>query len=167
MKKTTLCYPIHNGRVLLAMKKRGFGAGKWNGAGGKVRGDETVEGACRRETFEETGVMVGALEYRGMITFRFPARPDWDQECHVFVTSDINGEPIETDEMRPAWFAQDCLPFTEMWEDDCYWLEGVLQGGELCAVSIHGEDGSLVHFESGSPSTGPSGLDERIGEPPG
>jgi 8-oxo-dGTP pyrophosphatase MutT (NUDIX family) len=29
------------GDILLAMKKRGFGEGKWNGAGGKVEPGET------------------------------------------------------------------------------------------------------------------------------
>lgn len=34
--------------VLLGMKKRGFGAGKWNGFGGKVQPGETIEEAARR-----------------------------------------------------------------------------------------------------------------------
>jgi hypothetical protein len=37
MKKIlTLCVPINDGKVLLGMKKRGFGAGRWNGFGGKM-----------------------------------------------------------------------------------------------------------------------------------
>lgn len=34
--------------VLLGMKKRGFGAGKWNGFGGKVQPGETIEEAARQ-----------------------------------------------------------------------------------------------------------------------
>ena len=37
MKKTTLCFLLKNDEVLLAMKKRGFGVGKWNGVGGKLK----------------------------------------------------------------------------------------------------------------------------------
>ncbi len=42
------------GRILLGMKKRGFGEGKWNGFGGKVnlidgRYQETIEEAAMRE----------------------------------------------------------------------------------------------------------------------
>lgn len=34
--------------ILLGLKKRGFGEGKWNGFGGKVENDETIaEGAIR------------------------------------------------------------------------------------------------------------------------
>jgi hypothetical protein len=35
-----LCLFRKDGQILLAMKKRGFGAGKWNGYGGKVQPDE-------------------------------------------------------------------------------------------------------------------------------
>jgi hypothetical protein len=38
MKKIlTLCIPIKNNKVLLGMKKRGFGVGRWNGFGGEDR----------------------------------------------------------------------------------------------------------------------------------
>ena len=37
LRKVTLCYLIDKeGVVLIAMKKRGFGVGKWNGVGGRV-----------------------------------------------------------------------------------------------------------------------------------
>jgi len=43
--------------VCLAMKKRGFGMGRWNGVGGKVDSlKETVEEAAKRETKEEIDV---------------------------------------------------------------------------------------------------------------
>lgn len=35
-------------RILLGMKKRGFGAGRWNGFGGKVNNDETILQAAKR-----------------------------------------------------------------------------------------------------------------------
>lgn len=67
MKKTTLCYPTKDGKILLAMKKRGFGEGKWNGPGGKLQKGETAEDACRCETLEEIGVTVGELQDLGLI----------------------------------------------------------------------------------------------------
>jgi len=39
-------------RILLGMKKRGFGAGWWNGFGGKVQQGETIEEAAKRSTKE-------------------------------------------------------------------------------------------------------------------
>ena len=35
-------------QILLGMKKRGFGSGKWNGFGGKVEPNETIEEAAKR-----------------------------------------------------------------------------------------------------------------------
>ena len=44
----TLLFVLEPGRVLLGMKKRGFGMGRWNGFGGKVQAGETIEeGAIR------------------------------------------------------------------------------------------------------------------------
>ncbi len=40
----TLCLIVDDGRILLGMKKRGFGAGRWNGFGGKVEEGESIEG---------------------------------------------------------------------------------------------------------------------------
>ncbi len=44
----TLVFLVDDDRVLLGMKKRGFGAGKWNGFGGKVEPGETIEEAAIR-----------------------------------------------------------------------------------------------------------------------
>ena len=42
-KVLTLCLAIQDGRLLLGMKKRGFGARWWNGFGGKIEEGETIE----------------------------------------------------------------------------------------------------------------------------
>ena len=54
----TLCIIHQRSRVLLGMKKRGFGAGRWNGFGGKVAPEETIEGAAKREMREELNVEI-------------------------------------------------------------------------------------------------------------
>ena len=58
MKIVTLCLLISDGQVLLGMKKKSFGAGKWNGFGGKVEEGETVEAAAIREMEEESGILI-------------------------------------------------------------------------------------------------------------
>jgi hypothetical protein len=47
-KHYTLLFARRPGQVLLGMKKRGFGAGKWNGFGGKIEAEETCEQAAVR-----------------------------------------------------------------------------------------------------------------------
>lgn len=47
-KLLTLLFVLEPSRVLLGMKKRGFGMGRWNGFGGKVQADESIEDAAIR-----------------------------------------------------------------------------------------------------------------------
>ena len=54
--EATLMLLRKNDEILLAMKKRGFGVGKFNGVGGKLIIGETPEMAMLRETKEEMGL---------------------------------------------------------------------------------------------------------------
>lgn len=120
-KVTTLCLVHDTDRVLLAMKKRGFGAGKWNGFGGKVQAGESIEEATVRETEEESLIRVRNLRKCGVLHFSFEGEA-LTIECHVFRTDVWDGTPTETEEMRPAWFDRTDIPFSEMWSDDVYWF---------------------------------------------
>ncbi|MDR0650832.1 MAG: NUDIX domain-containing protein [Candidatus Peribacteria bacterium] len=52
--QTTLVFLFNlQGQLLLAMKKRGFGVGKWSGPGGKVEEGESISQAAVREVEEE------------------------------------------------------------------------------------------------------------------
>ena len=44
----TLALIRNNDNILLGMKKRGFGVGRWNGFGGKVHSGETILEAAKR-----------------------------------------------------------------------------------------------------------------------
>ena len=65
----TLLIVHQHPKILLAMKKRGFGIGRWNGYGGKVRSDETIEKAVERELEEEGKIKVKSFEKRGFFVF--------------------------------------------------------------------------------------------------
>ena len=128
MKKVlTLALVMRNDELLLGMKKRGFGEGRWNGFGGKVEEGETVEAAARREVEEEVGISVTAMEEVGVLDFSF-AENDKELEVHVFIVTDFVGLPRETEEMRPAWFEFANVPYEMMWPDDVYWLPLLLEG---------------------------------------
>ena len=109
------------------MKKRGFGEGRWNGFGGKVMENETIEEATKRELLEETGIEVGNMEKVGIIEFNY----DFDtkvHEVHIFKINDYFGEIKESEEMKPQWFFVDEIPFKEMFPDDLYWMPLFLKG---------------------------------------
>jgi 8-oxo-dGTP diphosphatase / 2-hydroxy-dATP diphosphatase len=120
-KLLTLVLIRENGRILLGMKKRGFGAGKWNGFGGKVEQGEEIVDAAVRELHEEAGIVAHELEFRGVNRFSFVGDPVV-MEVHTFEVMRWEGEPIETDEMRPHWFAEDEMPYDAMWPDDRHWM---------------------------------------------
>jgi 8-oxo-dGTP diphosphatase len=129
--RANLCFVVKDGRVLLIRKKRGLGAGKINGPGGKIEPGETALEAAIRETQEEIGVTPLAVEERGVLHFQFT--DGYSLHCTVFVAKDFEGEPIETIEATPFWFAFDAIPFSEMWEDDQHWLPHVLAGKRFVA----------------------------------
>lgn len=125
-----MCLLVKDDKVLLAMKKRGFGVGKWNGVGGKVQEGETIELAAVRETKEEIGVSINPekMEKIGSVEFNFRDKPEWNQHMHIFLVRDWEGEPKESEEMLPQWYAKQDIPFEKMWVDDKHWLPVALAG---------------------------------------
>jgi len=107
--------------VLLGKKKRGFGLGKWNGFGGKVEPNESIEQAAWRELKEEAGIEAIDLKPLGLILFEFENDPKL-LEVHVFTTTTFKGEPTESDEMQPQWWRYDEIPYDQMWKDDAIWF---------------------------------------------
>jgi mutator protein MutT len=127
--RRTLLFLRRNDEILLAMKKRGFGAGRWNGVGGKLETGETIEQALVRESQEEIGVTPTHYRPVAELDFIQDAEIDpWHMYVYAYIADEWEGEPIESEEMAPQWFAIDDIPYKEMWQDDEYWLPLVLDG---------------------------------------
>ncbi|XP_020830913.1 oxidized purine nucleoside triphosphate hydrolase [Phascolarctos cinereus] len=122
----TLVLVMKPQHILLGMKKRGFGAGRWNGFGGKVEDGETIEEGAKRELLEESGLTADTLQKIGKITFEFVGNTEL-MDVHIFNVDSFHGTPKESDEMRPQWFQLEQVPFSDMWPDDSYWFPLMLQ----------------------------------------
>lgn len=132
MQIVTLLFLIKDQQILLAMKKRGVGVGKWNGIGGKVDSLERIEVATVRECQEEVGVKPKNLTKVAEIDFRIPSQA-FHNFCHVYTASEWEGEIVETEEMAPRWFTFEAIPYHAMWSDDIHWLPRVLAGDRVKA----------------------------------
>lgn len=147
MKKVlTLCIIHQHPRILLGMKKRGFGVGRWNGFGGKVVMAETIENAAKRELREEAGIEVIHLDKVGIIDFEFKDNPEILQ-VHIFKSNSFLGEPNESEEMKPQWFHVDEIPFKEMWPDDIHWIPLLLSGKKFKGKFLFGENDIILEQE--------------------
>ncbi|KKU48197.1 MAG: hypothetical protein UX68_C0019G0026 [Parcubacteria group bacterium GW2011_GWA2_46_9] len=141
----TLCIIHQHPKILLGMKKRGLGAGRWNGFGGKVKEGEPIEEAVLRETKEEVGVIATGIERRGIINFEFNGNPEI-LEVHIFKADNFLGEPIESDEMKPQWFHTDEIPFGNMWSDDIYWMPLFLSGKKFKGKFLFGKSDVILEY---------------------
>lgn len=137
--RATLCFVITDGRILLIRKKRGLGAGKVNGPGGRLEHGETEVECAIRETREELGIDVIDPERGGELHFQFT--DGYALHCAVFIASEARGEAIETDEAIPLWTDLNAIPFHEMWADDIHWLPGLIDGRKFRGFfEFHGEE---------------------------
>jgi 8-oxo-dGTP pyrophosphatase MutT (NUDIX family) len=131
----TLVVVSDGGRILLGMKKRGFGAGKWNGFGGKVTPGESIEAAAVRELREEAGIEAVRVDERARIVFLYGDGSERvTMNTHVFLCDAWTGEPTESDEALPRWYSHEEIPFQSMWLDDIHWLPRFLAGERFTAT---------------------------------
>lgn len=150
LRQATICLLRKDDGVLLAMKKRGFGAGKWNGVGGKVKVGETAKQAAIREAQEEIGITPVNLEQVAVLDFHFPdipAEKNWDQQVIVFKVNKWKGDPTESEEMAPKWFKISEVPYDQMWSDDIHWMPKVFAGQKVRAKFIFSGEEKLKEYQ--------------------
>ncbi|MDH5737451.1 MAG: NUDIX domain-containing protein, partial [Gammaproteobacteria bacterium] len=88
----TLLFVIVDGEILLIRKKRGLGAGKINGPGGRLEAGETPIECAIRETREE--LCITPLGVRPMGRLHFYASDDIPHILgYVFTATGFTGQP--------------------------------------------------------------------------
>ncbi len=124
--KATLMFIRQEDQVLMIEKKRGFGAGYYNAAGGRLEANETWLECAVREMQEELCITPINPVHAGTLMFHFIDGHSIHGE--VFVASEFDGIPTETDEAVPIWFHIDQLPYHNMWADDPIWYPKLFAG---------------------------------------
>jgi 8-oxo-dGTP diphosphatase len=63
---------------------------------------------------------------------------------HVFQVTRWDGQPVESIEMKPAWFHIDQLPLSQMWQDASHWLPLILAGETIKMHFVFEDDNETV-----------------------
>ena len=141
--RATILFVVRGGEVLLIHKKRGLGAGKVNGPGGRLEPGETPLECAIRETREELCVEPVGVSFHGELRFQFV--DGLSIHGFVFRASGCEGEARETDEAIPLWTRLEEIPYDRMWADDVLWLPLLLEGRSFDGRFLFDGDKLLAH----------------------
>ena len=146
MRNSTLCYIEKDGCYLMLHRVKKVGdlnKDKWIGIGGGFEEDESPEECIRREALEETGLTLGDVRLRAVVTFVIDGG-----ECeHMFLfkTYDFSGELIDCDEGELEWVDKDRLYSLELWEGDLIFLKMIEEECEFFTLKlVYSKDGTLL-----------------------
>lgn len=146
-RKFTLISVVKNEQILLGMKKRGFGIGRYTLLGGKVEEGETIEEGARREAFEESNLELKDLKQIATINFSWQNKKNPDMGVHLFRADDFSGTLEENNEIKPQWFEIKNIPYKKMWEDNTYWLPYFLKNINFKADFILGDKDKVISHQ--------------------
>lgn len=115
---------------------------KWIGVGGKFEEGETPEECARRETYEETGLTLQNLFYRGIVTFvsdKYPA-----EQMHLFKSTAFSGRIKDCDEGELDWIEKETLLSLPIWEGDKIFLRLLDQDIPFFSLKLRYEGNTLA-----------------------
>ncbi len=146
MKRTTICYIEKDNQYLMLYrnkKKEDYNKGKWIGVGGKIEFEETPEQCILREVREETGLMLTAYQYRGIIRFIFDL---WeDEEMYLYTATEFEGElNKECNEGELAWVPINEVMNLNTWEGDRIFLQKLIDGEKDIDLTLHYKGDKLI-----------------------
>lgn len=147
MTLATICY-IDNGSSLLLMyrnkKPNDVHEGKWISVGGKLEKGETPDECARREIFEETGLVVKKMDFKGIITFP-DFTPDTDWYTYVFKVTEFEGELLsDSVEGTLEWVPYDQVLQKPTWEGDYEIFKWILEDVPFFSAKFTYADQVLV-----------------------
>ena len=149
MIRSTCIYPQQDGRWLMLLRNRkenDVNAGKWIGPGGKFEANETARECANRELYEETGLVADALDYKGILYFRYPHKEE--EKIWIYTCEKFHGSLKDCDEGTLAWIDEADILNLELWEGDRIFLESLLKKTDekFCLELVYNENDELVSY---------------------
>lgn len=142
---STLVHLVSDDRYLMLhrTKKEGdYNKDKWIGVGGKFEPQESPEECARRETFEETGLTVGRMDYRGIVTFVYK---DITEYMHLFTSDDFSGTMRVCDEGDLEWVEINRVCDLPIWEGDKIFFRLMEKKVPFFSVKlVYNDEGELI-----------------------
>lgn len=115
---SSLVYVEQDGKYLMlhrVKKENDLNKDKWLGVGGKFEFGESPEECALREAYEETGLTLDSISYRGIVTFVYG---DITEYMHLFTSTSFTGEIKECDEGTLEWVEKSRVYKLPIWEGD-------------------------------------------------
>lgn len=121
---STLCYLEQDGQYLMLLrnrKKNDVNKNKWIGVGGKLEEGEGPLDCVRREVLEETGLTMGQVRFRAVITFRQDGQET--EYMYLFTSDDFSGTLQDCVEGELHWVRKEQVTTLNLWEGDRVFLK--------------------------------------------
>jgi len=132
-KELAICHVIKNGTLLLIKGEEGINKGKWNAPSGELASNERPDKAAMRHAFQQTGLYVNKVVHHGTIRLFLNGKVEYDYKLQIYSTKIFSGDLKPNIKGEARWFNTNELPFYEMWADDKYWVNLVLEGKKFDA----------------------------------
>ena len=145
MIRTTLCYIRAGGKLLMlhrTKKKNDENAGMYIGLGGHFLPGETPEQCVRREVYEEAGVELTELVYRGIV--HFSSDKYNSEDMYLFTASCPVFDLPACDEGELCFISEEELLSLPTWAGDRIFLNLLFSGAPVFELSLRYEGQTLA-----------------------
>ena len=103
MKKIGMAVVIHDGKILIAQRKKTMKqGGLWEFPGGKIEPGETATACIRREFIEELGMELNIGEYLCEMNYTYPGLDDFHFDTYWATCKNPNPKKLDAHE-QIAW----------------------------------------------------------------
>ncbi|GAA0315036.1 8-oxo-dGTP diphosphatase [Bacillus carboniphilus] len=142
----TICFLYQHDQLLMLLRNKAPNKGKWNGLGGKIEENESLEESILREIKEESGLTVHDILYKGVVT--------WNNKSgmHVFTGTDYSGDIHSTYEGQVGWKPLEwVLSSNEVVSNIPYFIQTVLFDSKPFEHAFtYNEDGEITVYKKSS-----------------